>query len=77
MVSGAVTDENHRDITIDLALAAVKLIAIVYKRGKEAHWDNNPLSLDIEELEISSDMQKTFHMAAGGRLAISLKYQVN
>jgi hypothetical protein len=47
--------------------------AIVYKDGKDAHWDDNPLSFEIEELEITSEMQKTFHLAAGGGLAISLK----
>ncbi len=72
---GAVTDENERDITIDFSFLeeGKTYKAIVYKDGKDAHWDNNPLSLDIEELEISSDMQKTFHLAAGGGLAISLK----
>jgi hypothetical protein len=72
---GAITDENDRDITIGFSFLeeGKTYKAIVYKDGKDAHWDNNPLSFEIEELEITSEMEKTFHLAAGGGLAISLK----
>jgi len=72
---GAVSDENERDITIDFSFLeeGKTYNAIIYKDGKDAHWDENPLSLDIEAMEISSDMKKSFHLAAGGGLAISLK----
>ena len=72
---GAVSDENARDITIDFSFLeeGKTYQAIVYKDGKEAHWDENPLSLDIIKMEITNDMKKDFHLAAGGGLAISLK----
>jgi hypothetical protein len=72
---GAITDENDRDITIGFSFLeeGKTYKAIVYKDGKDAHWDDNPLSFEIEELEITSEMEKTFHLAAGGGLAISLK----
>jgi hypothetical protein len=72
---GAVSDENARDITIDFNFLeeGKTYKAIVYKDGKDAHWDDHPLSMDIEEMEITKDMIKDFHLAAGGGLAISLK----
>jgi len=72
---GAVSDENARDITIDFSFLeeGENYKVIVYKDGKDAHWDDNPLDYEIEKLEITKDDQKTFHLAAGGGLAISLK----
>lgn len=72
---GAVTDENARDIKVDFSFLeeGKTYKAVVYKDGKNADWDENPLSLDIEEIEITKDMKKDFHLAAGGGLAISLK----
>lgn len=72
---GAVSDENARDITIDFSFLEVGKTykAIIYKDGKGAHWDENPLSMQIKEIEITKDMKESFHLAAGGGLAISLK----
>lgn len=72
---GAVSDENARDITIDFNFLeeGKNYQVIVYKDGLDAHWNDNPLAFDIEELEITKQTVKTFHLAAGGGLAISLK----
>lgn len=72
---GAVTDENGRGITIDFSFLeeGKTYNAIVYKDGKDAHWDENPQSLVIEELEITNKTKMDFYLAPGGGLAISLK----
>jgi hypothetical protein len=74
---GSITDENSRDITInfDFLDADTEYDAVIYKDGKDAHWNDNPTSLDIERITIDNSMTKTFTLAAGGGLAISLKAQ--
>ncbi|NPD85329.1 glycoside hydrolase family 97 protein [Lentimicrobium sp. L6] len=71
---GAVSDENPRDITIDFSFLeeGKNYKVIVYKDGEEAHWNDNPLSLVIEEVSVNKNSKETFHLAAGGGLAISL-----
>ncbi len=71
---GAVSDENPRDITIDFSFLeeGKKYKVMVYKDGNEAHWNDNPLSLDIEQISVDKNSKETFHLAAGGGLAISL-----
>ncbi len=72
---GSITDEEERTITIDFDFLDVdkEYDAIIYKDGKNAHWNNNPTDIDIEKIKINSTMKKTFKLAAGGGLAISLK----
>lgn len=71
---GAVSDENPRDITIDFSFLeeGKKYKVIVYKDGNEAHWNDKPLSLEIEEISVNKNSKETFHLAPGGGLAISL-----
>jgi glucan 1,4-alpha-glucosidase len=71
---GSITDENARDITIhfDFLDKGVKYHAAIYEDGKDADWNDNPLSLDIVKKEIDSDSVITFHLAPGGGFAISL-----
>ena len=71
---GSITDENSRDITInfDFLPAKVSYKAMVYKDARDTHWDNNPTSYELEELIVTNDLTKTFHLAEGGGLAISL-----
>lgn len=72
---GAVTDENPREITIDFSFLeeGKSYKALIYKDGKEAHWDDLPLSYEIEEILFTNNARQTFYLAAGGGLAISLK----
>lgn len=72
---GSITDENSRDITVDFNfLDADKTYeAILYKDGKNAHWDKNSLDLDIEKMEVKKSSKMKIHLAAGGGLAISIK----
>lgn len=71
---GSATDENGREITItfDFLEEGKTYQAAIYKDGADAHWDENPLSLDIEKREITKGQEITFKLAPGGGLAISL-----
>jgi hypothetical protein len=72
---GAVTDENERDITIDFSFLdeGKTYLATVYRDGADAHWNLNPQSYQIETMQITKNSKTSFHLAAGGGLAISLK----
>ena len=74
---GSITDENSREIIIDFDFlpAGVAFQAAVYKDGKDAHWDNNPTSIEIEHLTVNRDLRTTFRLAPGGGVAISLVKQ--
>jgi len=71
---GSVTDENSRDITINFNFLepGVSYKAMIYKDASNSHWNNNPTAYELEELVITNDMEKLFHLAEGGGLAISL-----
>lgn len=71
---GSATDENGREITIkfDFLEEGKTYQAAIYKDGADAHWEENPLSLDIEKAEITKGQEMTFKLAPGGGLAISL-----
>ncbi|MBP7462432.1 MAG: glycoside hydrolase family 97 protein [Candidatus Delongbacteria bacterium] len=72
---GAVTDENPRDITIrfDFLEKDLKYQARIYHDGPNAHWNDNPIDLNIQDAAIDAATIQTFHLAPGGGLAISLK----
>jgi hypothetical protein len=72
---GSITDENSRDIKVDFNFLEENQVyeAKIYKDGKAAHWDNNPLDIAFETVEITKDSKLKFHLAAGGGLAISIK----
>jgi hypothetical protein len=71
---GAITDENEREIEVnfDFLDGESKYKCIVYKDGEKAHWDKNPLDIQIEEIDITKDTVVKFKLAPGGGLAISL-----
>jgi len=73
---GSITDENEREITIDFDFLDKEKTyqAVIYKDGEEAHYKNKPLDIKIEQMEIQKGDTKTFLLAAGGGLAISLKW---
>ena len=72
---GSVTDENSREIEIYFSFLDEKSIyeAKIYKDGKTAHWNDNPLEIEYETLKINKLSKLKFKMAAGGGLAISMK----
>lgn len=71
---GGITDENSRsmDLTFDFLEANQNYEAILYKDGEEAHWDNNPLDIDIEKMELNNKSKLSVKLAEGGGFAISL-----
>ncbi|PWD98716.1 alpha-glucosidase [Marinilabilia rubra] len=72
---GSITDEEGRDLTINLDFLDSKSSykAVLYSDGAEAHFKSNPLDLKIEEKKVTSDMSLTLHLAPGGGQAVSFE----
>jgi hypothetical protein len=70
---GSITDENSREFEIDLDFLdkGITYKANIYGDGKDAHWDKNPLSISIEEKELTSSDKLQIKMASGGGIAVS------
>ncbi|WP_411767322.1 glycoside hydrolase family 97 protein [Winogradskyella sp. A3E31] len=73
---GGITDENARMATIDFDFLDddTTYKAVLYKDAEDAHWDNNPTAIKIEEMTISrtKDTSLTVNMKEGGGFAMSL-----
>jgi alpha-glucosidase len=71
---GSITDEQPREFELKLNFlpSGVTYQARIYKDGADAHWDNNPTSLDIEELEVNDTSTIKVKLAPGGGFAMSL-----
>ena len=71
---GSITDEESRSIRIDFDFLEREknYDTVIYRDGSDAHWNDNPLSLEIEKAEITRSESKTFVLAPGGGLAISM-----
>ena len=72
---GAVTDENEREISLELDFLeeGTTYRAIIYKDGEDAHWESNPYSYEIDEISVSSKSTIDLYLAAGGGTAIHLE----
>ena len=71
---GSITDENARtfDISFDFLDDNHDYIATIYKDGKNAHWDKNPLDITIETVTVNNRSKLTLELAEGGGTAISI-----
>ena len=71
---GAITDENPRMLALDFSFLkdGETYTAKMYKDGKNAHWDKNPLDLEITTLEVTNKTKIDVQLAAGGGVAISI-----
>ena len=71
---GAITDENPRELKVkfDFLDDDTTYTARIYRDGENAHWDNNPLDLVIDEMQLDSTSELTLELAAGGGVAISM-----
>lgn len=71
---GSITDENAREITIDFNFLkeGVTYNAKIYRDAADSDFQNNPTAIEIESVEIQKDTTKTFQLARGGGLAISI-----
>lgn len=69
---GGITDEHARSVTInfDFLEPGAEYEATIYKDGEDAHWNDNPTSIEIQELDYTQPL--TVNMAPGGGFAISL-----
>lgn len=71
---GGITDENSRSIQIsfDFLDPDKTYSAKVYRDGKNAQWDKNPLDLIIEERKLKKSDVLQLELAEGGGFAISI-----
>jgi hypothetical protein len=71
---GGITNEDSRTMEIDFSFLdeGATYDAIIYEDGKDAHWDDNPTSINIRKLEITNKSKETLQLAEGGGFAISL-----
>ncbi|WP_179351318.1 glycoside hydrolase family 97 protein [Winogradskyella vidalii] len=72
---GGITDENTRtlEVNFDFLDDNQDYEVIIYKDGDKAHWDNNPLDISIEKIEVKKGSTLSVQLAEGGGFAISLK----
>lgn len=71
---GGITDENARtiDLTFDFLDDNQDYEVIIYKDGENAHWDNNPLDITIEKIDVTKGSKLSVNLAEGGGFAMSL-----
>lgn len=71
---GAITDENSREMTVDLSFLGKDghYNAEIYKDGEDASWDDNPMSYKVEKAVYKTGDKITFRMAKGGGAAVRL-----
>ena len=72
---GGITDENSVSLKLDFDFLDKNqdYEAILYKDGPKAHWDNNPLDILIEKLDLNNQSSLDVQLAEGGGFALSLK----
>jgi glucan 1,4-alpha-glucosidase len=72
---GAITDENARTATFNLDFLdkTKNWEAIIYKDGKDAHWEKNPMSYAIERRKVKAGEALQVPLAAGGGVAVQFR----
>ena len=72
---GGITDENSVSFKLDFDFLDENqdYEAILYKDGPKAHWDNNPLDILIEKLDLNNQSSLDVQLVEGGGFALSLK----
>ena len=71
---GGITDENGRtaSLSLDFLDEGKTYNATLYKDGADAHWNENPQSYEIEQMELTKSSDLTVKLAPGGGFALSL-----
>ncbi len=71
---GGITNEDNREMEIDFSFLdeGKSYSAIIYEDGEDAHWDKNPTSLNIRNIELNNKSKLSFKLAEGGGFAISI-----
>lgn len=72
---GAITDENAREIKIDLNFLDPnkQYEAQIYRDGPKAEWQKNPYDIVIEKKKVTAKDQLKFKLATSGGVAIRFK----
>ncbi|PKL88429.1 MAG: alpha-glucosidase [Ignavibacteriae bacterium HGW-Ignavibacteriae-2] len=71
---GAVSDENEREVKVKFDfLEPGNYLMKSYSDGKDAHYINNPYSINIAEEKISNNQEYTIHLAPGGGFACKIE----
>ena len=71
---GAITDESARDLNVSLSFLRPEqeYEATLYVDGKEADWEKNPTSVDIQSKTVRAADTLNLHLATSGGAAIRL-----
>lgn len=71
---GSITDENSRELEVKFEFLDPNqnYTATIYKDAKNAHWDHNPLAINIETISINHSSKLKLILAEGGGCAISI-----
>lgn len=72
---GAITDENAREININLSFLdpANTYEAQIYRDGAKAEWKTNPYDMVIEKKKVTAKDKLKFRLATSGGVAIRFK----
>jgi len=72
---GAITDENSRtaEFKLDFLTDGKWYTADIYQDGKDAHWDKNPMSYQIDHFLVNSKTNLKLKLAEGGGATVTLK----
>ena len=72
---GAITDENARTASfkLDFLDPSRQWEAVIYKDGKDAHWEKNPMSYAIERKKVKAGETLQVALAPGGGAAVQFK----
>ncbi|MGF7217342.1 hypothetical protein GGR92_003515 [Spirosoma lacussanchae] len=71
---GAITDENSRDLLLDLSFleSGQTYEAVLYRDAPTADWKTNPEAYIIEKKAVTAKTKLMLHLAKGGGCAVQL-----
>ncbi|MCK4510352.1 glycoside hydrolase family 97 protein [bacterium] len=69
---GSITDEEGRalQVSLDFLAAGRRYQARIYRDGAGAHWETNPISVDVSTVEVEAEDTMTLELAPGGGAAV-------
>lgn len=72
---GGITNANEREMTLPLTFLrkGTKYQAKIFKDAADAHYNDNPYAIEIEELEVDSESVLNIRMAPGGGVAMMIE----
>ena len=72
---GGITDENtvSHQLIFDFLDDDQFYEATIYRDGENAHWNDNPLAIEIEKMELNKTSKLTVNLAKGGGFAMHIK----